>query len=43
MEELKNQARDLSKAEVPEPVRRQILNHRMKQHQTGVKVIESHV
>ncbi len=36
--DLRNTARDLSNAEVPEPIRRQILANRMKQHQTGVKV-----
>lgn len=36
-QQLADCARDLNKAEVPEPIRRQILANRMKGHQTGVK------
>jgi len=39
MTSLKDTARDLTNADVPEPIRRQILSKRMKGHQTGVKAV----
>jgi hypothetical protein len=39
MASLQDTARDLSSADVPEPIRRQILSKRMKGHQTGVKAV----
>lgn len=39
MAALRDTARDLNTADVPEPIRRQILNKRMNGHQTGVKAV----